>query len=135
MAGGGQRYSQSLYAQVGAPVPTVQEAVWASGTVWTGAENLAHTGIRSPGCPVRSKSLYRLRCPKCEQQALLNFRNLKGLYKTSAFVLGSEMDVTISTKRCCLHEFIVAAVDTNTVCCCHLFCLFAAVADIHNCHT
>jgi len=31
--------------------------------VWTGAENLAPTGIRSPDRPARSKSLYRLRYP------------------------------------------------------------------------
>ena len=36
----------------GAPVP-----------VWTGAENLAYTGIRSPDRPVRSELLYRLRYP------------------------------------------------------------------------
>jgi hypothetical protein len=30
------------------PVPTVQEAGWAPGPVWTGAENLAPTEIRSP---------------------------------------------------------------------------------------
>jgi hypothetical protein len=29
------------------PVPIVQEAVWATGPVWTGAENLVPTGIRS----------------------------------------------------------------------------------------
>jgi hypothetical protein len=29
------------------PVPIVQEAGWAPGPVWTGAENLASTGIRS----------------------------------------------------------------------------------------
>ena len=29
------------------PVPIVQEAGWAPGPVWTGAENLAPTGIRS----------------------------------------------------------------------------------------
>ena len=29
------------------PVPIVQEAGWAPGPVWTGAKNLAHTGIRS----------------------------------------------------------------------------------------
>ena len=29
------------------PVPTVQEAGWAPGPVWTGAENLVPTGIRS----------------------------------------------------------------------------------------
>jgi len=33
------------------PVPIVQEAGWASGPVWTGAENLAPTGSRSPHHP------------------------------------------------------------------------------------
>ena len=42
------------------PVPIVQEAVWNPGSVWTGAENLATTGIRSPDRPARSESLYRL---------------------------------------------------------------------------
>ena len=41
------------------PVPTVQEAGWAPAPVWTGAENLALTGIRSPDRPARSQSLYR----------------------------------------------------------------------------
>ena len=44
-------------------VPIVQEAGWAPGPVWTGAENLAPTGIRSPDRPARSQSLYRLRYP------------------------------------------------------------------------
>jgi len=44
-------------------VPIVQEAGWASGPVWTGAENLAHTGIRSPDRPARRQSLYRLSYP------------------------------------------------------------------------
>ena len=47
------------------PVPIVQEAGWASGPVWTGAENLASTGIRSPDRPARRQSLYRLRYPRC----------------------------------------------------------------------
>ena len=42
------------------PVPIVQEAGWAPGPVWTGAENLAPTGIGSPDRPARSQSLYRL---------------------------------------------------------------------------
>ena len=42
------------------PVPIVQEAGWAPGAVWTDAENLAPTGIRSPDRPARSESLYRL---------------------------------------------------------------------------
>ena len=45
------------------PVPIVQEAGWAPGPVWTGAENLAPTGIRSPDRPARSQSLYRLGYP------------------------------------------------------------------------
>jgi len=42
------------------PVPIVQEAGWAPGPVWAGAENLAPTGIRSMDCPARSQLLYRL---------------------------------------------------------------------------
>ena len=39
-------------------VPIVQEAGWGPMPVWTGAENLAPTGIRSPDHPARSQSLY-----------------------------------------------------------------------------
>ena len=42
------------------PVPTVQEAGWAPGPVWTGAENLAPQRDSNPDRPVRSESLYRL---------------------------------------------------------------------------
>ena len=42
-------------------VPIVQEAGWAPGSVWTGAENLAPTGIWSPDRPACSQSLYQLR--------------------------------------------------------------------------
>ena len=45
------------------PVPVVQEAGWASETVWTGAENFAPIGIRSPGRPARSESLHQLSYP------------------------------------------------------------------------
>ena len=34
-----------------------------SNPFWTGAENFAPTGIRSPDCPARRQSLYRLRYP------------------------------------------------------------------------
>ena len=45
------------------PAPIVQEAGWAPWPVWTSAENLASTGIRSPDRPARSQSLYRLSYP------------------------------------------------------------------------
>ena len=47
-----------LYPGERDPVPTVQEAGWAPGPVWFGAENLASTGIRSPERPAGSESLY-----------------------------------------------------------------------------
>ena len=55
------------------PVPIVQEAGWAKGPVWTGAENLVPTGIRFPNRPARGESQYRLsyhgpRQPICLQQ-------------------------------------------------------------------
>jgi hypothetical protein len=44
-------------------VPIVQEVGWTPGPDWTGVENLAITGIRSPDRPALSESLYRLRYP------------------------------------------------------------------------
>jgi hypothetical protein len=41
-----------LYSRERDPVPIVQEAGWAPGPVWTAAENLSSTGIRSPDRPV-----------------------------------------------------------------------------------
>ena len=49
-----------LFTSEKEPVSLVQEAGWAPGSVWTGAENLAPTGIRSPDRPACSQSLYRL---------------------------------------------------------------------------
>ena len=51
---------QPLFTPGKNPVPIVQEAGWAPGPVWTGAEKLAPTRFRSPDRPARSESLYRL---------------------------------------------------------------------------
>ena len=53
------------------PVPIVQEAGWAPGPVWTGAENLVPTGTRSPDRPARSQSLYWLRYPALVRKSRL----------------------------------------------------------------
>ena len=52
-----------LYPRERDAVPIVQEAGWAPGPVWTGAESLVPTGIRSPDRPARSELLYRLSYP------------------------------------------------------------------------
>jgi hypothetical protein len=63
MGVGGQRHIPAAFTPGKDPVPIVQEAGWAPGQVWTGAENLAPTAIRSPDLPARSESLYRLSSP------------------------------------------------------------------------
>ena len=52
-----------LFTQGKDKVPIVQKSGWAPEPVWTGAENFASTGIRSPDRPSHSQSLYRLRYP------------------------------------------------------------------------
>jgi hypothetical protein len=61
-----------LYPRNRDPVLTVQDAGCVPGPVWTCAENLAPTGIRSPDRPARSESLYRLSYP-CPRKATSSF--------------------------------------------------------------
>ena len=57
---GAQRHSPAALPWERDPLPIVQEAGWALGSVWMVAENLARTGICSPQQPARSESLHRL---------------------------------------------------------------------------
>jgi hypothetical protein len=57
---GGPSHAPAALAPEKDPVPIVWEAGWAPEPVWSGAENLAHTGIRSQDRSVRSDSLYQL---------------------------------------------------------------------------
>jgi hypothetical protein len=59
----GQRHAPAAFYPWKDSVPIVQEVGWAPGPVWTGAENLTPTGIRSPDRPARGQSLYRLSYP------------------------------------------------------------------------
>ena len=49
---------QCLYKGALFTLPIVQEAGLAAGQAWTGAGNLAYTGIQLPNRPARSESLY-----------------------------------------------------------------------------
>ena len=53
------------------PVPIVLKAGWAPGSVWTGAENIVPTGIRSPDRPARNESPYRLSYPVTSQTDII----------------------------------------------------------------
>jgi hypothetical protein len=80
--------SQPLFTPRNDLVPIVQEAGWAPGLVWTGAENLAPARIRFPDCPARSQSLYRLPYPAHIQFMLLiqitreRLKSMQVFYKT-----------------------------------------------------
>ena len=58
-----QRHAPAAFYPPGKTRYPVQEHGWDPGVIWTGAENLASTGIRSPDRPPRSQSLYRLSYP------------------------------------------------------------------------
>ena len=49
-----------LYPLEKDPLFILWETGWAPGPVWTGAESIAVTEIRSPDCPARSELLDRL---------------------------------------------------------------------------
>ena len=55
------------------PVPTVEEAGWVPGPVWTRAKNLSPTEIRSQDRPARSQSLYPLSYPSHYHIILHNY--------------------------------------------------------------
>jgi hypothetical protein len=63
MGVGGQRHAPAAFTPGKDLVPIIQEAGWAPGPVWIGAENLAPTRIRSLDLPALSESLYRLHYP------------------------------------------------------------------------
>ena len=69
------------------PVPIVQEAGWAPRPVWTGAENLISTGIRSPERPARNQSLYRLHYPAYEFVCMALLKSNSCLEKSHATLL------------------------------------------------
>ena len=69
------------------PAPIVHEAGWAPGPVWTGAENLAPTGIRSPGRPARIQSLYQLRYPHPPPRNVISAKLMSSEVRSSAISL------------------------------------------------
>jgi hypothetical protein len=58
MVVGGYRHAHLLYSRKIDPIPTVQEAVWVSGSIWTGKKNFALTEIRSPYPPLLHSPRY-----------------------------------------------------------------------------
>jgi len=79
------------------PVSIVQEAGWAPGPVWTGAENLALTGIRSPDRATRSQSLYWLSYRSPLMWGVLQ-HYLYGIYgRTSNVCLLQKKDLCLGT--------------------------------------
>ena len=88
------------------PVSIVQKAGWAPGPVWTGAENLAHNGIRSPDRPARSKSLYRKSYPlmwRPEGKKTTARSKSQDVHPQS----GTLSNITLHNKTCCHRTRII----------------------------
>ena len=113
-----------LYPQERDPVPIVQEAGWAPRPVWTAAEKLAPTGIRSPDRPARSESLYRLRYPG----PLLNYVSysffMVGLLPTNAIIF------TFLTEICVLSSSVIILNLKTTSCISFVRLSLSAVSEI-----
>ena len=65
----GQRHAPTALTPGKDPVPIVQEAGWAPGPVWTGAENLAPSWNRSPDHPARSAVAIPTELPRTQINA------------------------------------------------------------------
>jgi len=59
----GHTMPQLLYPWETDVEPIEQEAGWAPGLVWMGAENLTPNGIQSLYCPTLTELLYQPCCP------------------------------------------------------------------------
>jgi len=75
MGVGGQRHDPLALTPGKRPGTYCRGGGWTPRSVWTGAENLAPIGIRSPDRPARSESLHLLSAPgpriHCNKTALL----------------------------------------------------------------
>jgi hypothetical protein len=92
----------------------------APGHVWTGAENLAPTGIRSPDHPARSESLYRLsyRGPLLDNKSVQTVGQVDGINW-----LGGKFGIYLrSETHCALRlryvDLVVSIEVAVEVCCC-----------------
>jgi hypothetical protein len=69
----GERHAPAVFTPGKDPLPIVLEAGWAPGPVWTGAENLAPTGIRSPDRPIPTSlpGPHTVHKPSCKISGLI----------------------------------------------------------------
>ena len=87
------------------PAPIVYETGWAPGPLWTGAENLAPTGIRSPDRLARSESLYRLSYPGPYLHSITSILTMKSLLSSilhmRVVITNLLSSVTVETRVLC----------------------------------
>jgi hypothetical protein len=98
------------------PAPIVQEAGWVPGPVWTGAENLAPTGIRSPDRSARSQSLYRLRYPAHRCVTLCtHYKTSSGSMTNPSVIPISKSFVYLSFHLCLYRRYSTTSQGTSTL--------------------
>ena len=68
------------------PVPIVQEAALASGPTWTGKENLASLGIRSPDRPTVANRYADYAFPAAKKQSHILLRSLGAFHGNMSII-------------------------------------------------
>jgi hypothetical protein len=107
-------------------VPSVWEVGWGPEPVWTGAENLAPTGILSPDRPARSESLYRLRYPAHD---FGNIPKKKRVFHTRQYILMHNSSISHpSLAKTCNRNRTVSCSAQHFPCGC-LLCLYRCTTD------
>ena len=112
-----QRHAPAALLLWKRPVPIVEEAGWAPGSVWTGAENVAPIGIRSPDRPALNESLYRLSYPSLFSMCgRCNFCATCCTLNIFLFFASDHMELTVKTRTCCKAWLCVDSVRKPVVC-------------------
>jgi hypothetical protein len=78
-----------LYRRLGGP----------TGPVWTGAENLAPTGIRSPDSRAHSEPLYRLQCPGPHRYTVYKVKRKVSSYLTENIFYSLSKDQSVNVLK------------------------------------
>jgi hypothetical protein len=77
------------------PIPIVQEAEWAPGPVWMGAENLAPTRIQTPDLPVsemHSASIFKAH-QTMKLEALMSSKTSVTIYQLKWHIITKDLNL------------------------------------------
>jgi hypothetical protein len=102
---GGQRHTPPALPPRKRPGTHCRETEWFPGQVWTGAENISPTGIRSPDRPALSESLHRPHRPTLAVAVVVLQPTEIGVQHQLHYFLWSTYDMFIHFSQCEWYDF------------------------------